>query len=183
MSDKEPFDPSSICEAAFLAGPERYESRDDEDDLLDIDDIFGKDFGAVWGDQKAYDPDSLTIGKDAVRTPSLMAEGYTFVDVEAGLLVLDPDGKACGGYIGCDLSLDDEHQGLGLGAELVLEFAMRNGWLPTWNLDEAAYSEAGAGAHRRAHAMACDRTFFAAKREELMKAMTLEADCVPALAG
>jgi len=170
MSDNEPFDPATMCEDAFLAGPDRYEGWDGDGDLLDIDDIFGKGFGRIYKEQLAYDPASLTVPEDAIRTPSLKAEGYSFVDVEAGLLLIDPEGKLCGGYIGCDLAVNDIHRGQGLGAELVLEFAMRNGWLPTWGLDEAGYTSAGEAAHRRAHAMACDREFFAAKREELGKA-------------
>jgi len=173
MSENEPFDPSSICEDAFLAGPDRYAAWDEEDDLLEIDEIFGKDFRRVYIDQREHDPASLEIRADAVRTRSLKAEGYAFVDVEAGLLLLNPDGKVCGGYIGCDLAINETHQGQGLGAELVLEYAMRNGWLPTWSLQTAGYTEAGEGAHRRAHAMACDRTFFAAKSEHLREAWQL----------
>jgi len=170
MSENEPFDPSTMCEDAFLAGPERYAAWDGKGDLLDIDDIFAKDFREMYREQLEFDPNSVRISKSATRTPSLMAEGYAFVDIEAGLLMLNPEGKVCGGYIGCDVAINDTHRGQGLGAELVLEFAMRNGWLPTWSLDEAAYSQAGEGAHRKAHAMARDRALFAAKREHLLEA-------------
>jgi GNAT superfamily N-acetyltransferase len=171
MPMNEPFNPSQLAEDEFLAGPDRYEAWDGDGDLLDIDEIFGKSFYRVLREQREYDPGSVDIGEDAVRTESLKAPGYAFVDVPAGLLLLDLDGNPCGGYIGCDLAIEEGHQGQGLGAELVLEYAMRFGPLPTWDLDEAAYTPAGEGAHRRAHALACDREFFAAKREEFLRAM------------
>lgn len=167
---EEPFDPATLCEDAFLAGPGRYDSWDGKGNLLDIDDIFGKDFWDLYREQEEFDSASVSICDSAIRTPSLMAAGYEFVEIEAGILLLSPEGKICGGYIGCDLAVDCMHQGQGLGAELVLEFAMRNGWLPTWGLDEAAYTSAGEAAHRKAHALAHDRDFFAAKREQLAKA-------------
>jgi hypothetical protein len=184
--DEGVFDPTSISEIAFLVGPDRYEEADCEEEFLDVDDIFAKDFDRVWREQELACPGSLSIEPTALRTPSLRAEGYSFVDVDAGLLLLAPDGSPCGGYIGCDLVIAPEHQGKGLGAELVLEYAMRNGDLPTWWLDAAAYSVAGEAAHRAAYALAQDRDFFVLKRDELINAkreqsMVSEIVCCPAV--
>ena len=167
---EEPYDPAAITEDAFLAGPERWDDWDGEDELLDIDDVFAKDFERILGEQRDCEPGSVEIEPDATHTPSYGNPGYGFVDVEAGLLLLDPTGRPVGGYIGCDVAVEETHKGKGLGAELVLEYAMRNGRLPTWDLDSAAYSRAGAAAHRAAHALARNRTVFEAKREALMSA-------------
>src|SRR6185312_9899215 len=86
-------------------------------------------------------------------------------DIPAGVLLLGPDGKRVGGYVWCDLAIDAAHQGLGLGAELVLERYLRDGGLPTWDLDTAAYSPAGEAAHRAAWRLARNGDFFARKHQ------------------
>jgi GNAT superfamily N-acetyltransferase len=176
-----PWNPASIGVDEFLAGPDRFADDPDDDgdgpeaDLLDIDDIFAKDFARVLAEQReaaaSYGAASPDPEPDAVATPSLKAPGYRFVEVEAGVILLSPSGEAVGGYIGPDVSVAEEHQGKGLGAELVLELAMRRGGLPTWDLDTASYSRAGVGAHRAAHALARNPAFFAAKSEALQEAM------------
>lgn len=166
--------PAGIGEDAFLAGPDRYEEWDGEDDLLDIDDIFAKPFERILREQREaaaeHGAESVDVVPDCVVTPSLRAPGYLFAEVEAGVLLLTSDGTPVGGYIGCDVAIDPEHQGKGLGAELILEYAMRRGDLPTWHLDEAAYSRAGERAHRAAHSLARDKGFYARKREILEEA-------------
>jgi len=170
----EPFDPASLGEDAFLAGPDRYEEWDGEDDLLDIDDVFAKPFERILSEQHMaatrHGAASVEIVPDGAVTPSQRAPGYLFAEVEAGLILLTADGIPVGGYLGCDVAVDPAHQGKGLGAELILEYAMRNGGLPTWDLDTAAYSRAGAAAHRAAHALARDRAFFARKVEAFAEA-------------
>ena len=156
---REPFDPADLSQEGFLLGP----NRDEEAEII-IDDIFGKSFERIYAEQKAYDPSSLEVVDDALWTTSQIDADFQFVDVEAGLLLIGPGRKACGGYIGCDVSLASEHQGQGLGAELILEYAMRNGGLPTWDLQSAAYSEDGYRAHLNAYSMALDRAFFERKR-------------------
>ena len=133
-----------ISEEEFVAGP----GRDDDD--LDIDDIFGKPFRQVRQDMLAYDRAAFEPSDPAFITPSEIMSGYMFDEVSCGLALRDPEGNIVGGYFSCDLTLDEEHQGQGLGAEIVLEFYLRNGDLPTWNLDVPAYSQAGLAAHRSA---------------------------------
>src|SRR3546814_2286557 len=89
--------------------------------------------------------------------------------------MLEPEERVGGEYLGCDLAVADEHQGRGLGAELVLEYAMRTGDLPTWELDVAAYSHAGEAAHRAAWRMACNRDLFERKAAAIRAGLT-EAD-------
>ncbi len=143
-----PDDPLALPLDAFLAGP------GGDMDALDIDRRRGKDLDRVLREMRKDDPDSVSFAPDAPRTPSDLAEGYSFVDVPSGLLLLAPDGSVAGAYVSCDLSVAEAHQGRGLGAELVLEYAVRRGSLPTWHLDTPAYTPAGLGAHRRAWILA-----------------------------
>lgn len=171
-----PFDPTSLDQDAFLAGPERlaaHEAGELEGDLLDVDGIFAKELERILADQLAYDPASLKPTDDAVRTQSAIDGDYFFLDVPAGLLMLrwtQGGTTIAGAYVGCDLAVGLAHRGRGLGSELVLEYAMRNGWLPTWDLDAAAYSPEGEAAHRAAWAMAADRKRFERKRDRLIAA-------------
>lgn len=139
----------------------------DEDDFLsggadgsrplDIDNIFAKDWQRVVAEMRQADPAALDLPEDCVATPSLIVDGYRFVDLAGGVALVDPDGTIVGGYLSCDLSLDESHQGQGLGAELVVETFLRNGDLPTWHLDTPAYSPAGEAAHRAAYRMLCEQ--------------------------
>lgn len=147
-------DPARLDEDAFLAGPERYTAWAGDDDLIDVDPIFGKSFTQIWNEQIHDDPDCVAPDADAVVTPALAVAGYSFTAVPAGVLLRDADGNPVGGYLGCDLAIDPDHQGRGLGAELVLEYALRCGRIPVWDHDVAAYSPAGEQAHRSAHRLA-----------------------------
>ncbi len=168
----EPFDPAALDEDAFLVGPDRYAAWDGLSDLMDVDPIFGTTFGRIWADIDRVDPDSLQRDETAAETPAIAAEGYRFAAVDAGVLLISPEGYAVGGYLGCDLAIDPGHQGQGLGAELVLEYAMRNHRIPVWDHDTAAFSPAGEQAHRRAHRLAHDRALFARKSAALAAAET-----------
>lgn len=153
-----------IEEDEFLAGPERYAEWDGTNALLDIDWIFGKGIGTILEDIRKFDPHGLAPDQEAIETEALAAPGYRFRKVDAGVLLLAPDGEIAGGYLGCDVALSPEHQGKGLGAELVLERYLREGDLPTWYLDHAAYSPAGEAAHRAAWRLLQDPAVRAAKR-------------------
>jgi len=125
--------------AEFLTG-----SPDGE---VDLDDIFAKPFSQVLKELQTHDPADLQPEPGAAPRPSRVAPGYVYQTVPAGVLLYSPDGQAVGGYLSCDLSLDEDHQGKGLGTELVIERCLRDGVNPTTYLDSAAYSEAGHAAH------------------------------------
>lgn len=119
-----------------------------DDRELDIDTIFAKEFDDLHAEIALHDPEGLrAIGRDV---PSLAEEGYVLRPVECGMLLIDPDGNAVGGYLSCDLAVDSAHRGLGLGRELVIERALRDGSIPTWHLDEPAYSPEGVACHESA---------------------------------
>lgn len=174
MSDTTDFDeddPSAIEEEAFLAGPDAYADwlEHGDDELLDIDDIFGKELDAILEDARRYGPHDLNAIEDAPLTPSRRATGYSFMAVEAGVLLLTPDGAIAGAYLGADLSVHPAHRGRGLGAELVLERYLRNGDLPTWWLDSPAYTRAGLAAHKAAWRLLKSPDFLALKLEDLAR--------------
>lgn len=135
---KSPFD---LDLAVFLVGP------DDTDREPDIDYIYSKPFRILWQEFLQYDPEGVSWGKDNPRIPSRLVEGYSFIEVPAGILLLDSKDEPVGGYLSCDLAVDEEHQGQGLGKELIIHLVHRTGSLPTWFLDEPAYSPEGYAAH------------------------------------
>lgn len=135
-----------ITERSFLTGPDPDEERE-----LDVDTIFGKPWARVLSEMIACDPGCLDPDPNGVETPSDLRPGYAFRPVAAGLLLVAPGGSLAGGYLSCDVSVDEAHQGLGLGAELIAEHFLRSGDTPTWSLDTAAYSPAGEAAHRAAY--------------------------------
>ncbi len=128
----------------FLVGPDCLN--------LDIDRIFAKTLDQIIGDYE-HEPGLIAIQEDAPNYPSLIRPSLVFKEAEVGIWLCDRD-IIVGAYIGCDLSVLPEYQGFGLGAELVLERCIRDGYNPVWHLDSAAYSPAGAAAHRTAHRMA-----------------------------
>ena len=164
------FDPADLDEDAVLAGPERLAHWDGAEDLITVDPVFGKAFAQIWDEALREEPDALTPAPGTRPTPALAAAGYRFLGVPAGVLLLDGTGNPVGGYLGCDLAIDPAHRGRGLGAELVLEYALRHGRIPVWTHGIAAYSPAGEAAHRSAHRMARRRELFARKRAALLAA-------------
>lgn len=138
MTYPEPFDED---EDAFIIGP--------EGGRLDVDAIFAKDFDRVMEEFRREAPAEIEADMTEQGLPSLLAPELTYRDVPAGLMLFHGD-RPVGGYLSCDLSLSEEYQGRGLGAELVIERCLRDGCSPVWPLDAAAYSPAGLGVHRAA---------------------------------
>lgn len=168
----EPFDPAALDEDAFLVGPDRYADWDGMSELMDVDPVFGKAFSAIWAEIAETEPDALRRDDSAAETAAVAAPGYRFASVGAGVLLISPEDRPVGGYLGCDLAIDPGHQGRGLGAELVLEYAMRHHRIPVWDHGTAGFSPAGEQAHRRAHRLAQDRVLFARKSGALAAAET-----------
>jgi GNAT superfamily N-acetyltransferase len=138
----------NLHENEFLTGPDP-----DGEIELDVDPIFGKKWAQVWTEMQTSDPEGLLDDEDGVVSPSDVAEGYQFRLVRAGLLLIDPAGQPVGGYLSCDVSIDTAHQGKGLGTELIVEYFLRKGDIPTWSLDTPAYTPDGERAHRSAYRM------------------------------
>ena len=127
MSDiKFPDECFEVASDEFLVGPAG------DEDSLDIDDIFGKPFDRVYTEMKEFSPGSIEVRPDSLRFPSLIDPDYSLVDVEDGVLLLNPNGTPVGGYLSCDLSVDLAAQGHGFGKELVIERCLRDGALPVW---------------------------------------------------
>lgn len=131
---------AGMDEEEFLTGDAERET--------DIDDIFGKDWEEMLADARRDEPESLTpVGPS---WPADADDRYRLQEIEGGILLLSPEGDPVGGYVGVDVSIAFEHQGQGLGKEIVLARFVRFGDLPTWHLDDASYSRAGEAAHRAA---------------------------------
>jgi GNAT superfamily N-acetyltransferase len=139
----------------FLAGREGRE--------LDIDPIFGQPLGEIL---RNYDLDALQCGPDI---PAVSDRIYKLRKVDTGtdhgIVLVSPPNEVVGAYIGGALAIAPQHQGRGLGAELVFEFACAFGTLPTWFMDIPAYSPAGVAAHRRAWHLARNAEFMKAKTD------------------
>ena len=125
----------------MLCGP------DGDPDTVVIDRGFGKTFDRLL---EELDITRDTFSAEGIQHPSIVHIGYTFQEVYIGVLLRAPDGAVVGGYLDCDLSLDDAHQDLGLGAELVAWRLHLFGSLPVWHHGTPGFSPAGAGAHRAA---------------------------------
>src|SRR3546814_8411250 len=92
----EPFDPSTMDEDAFLVGPDRHAAylEGEVEQLLDVDDVFAKNLTTVLRD---YSLDETDVWG---RSQSAVAEGYEFAETEDGVLMLDPEERVVGGYLG-----------------------------------------------------------------------------------
>jgi len=159
MTHPAPFD---VDEDEFLAGESLRE--------LDVDHIFAKDFDRVLREFRRDAPGDIVWDASEARMPSLLAEGVFFREVPCGIMMVDADDVPIGGYLSCDVSVDASWQGRGLGAELIIERCLRDGEVPTWCLDDAAYSPAGEGAHRAAWRHARSHPEETARRVERMRA-------------
>jgi len=111
---------------------------------LDVDRIFAKDFRRVLDEFAIAAPDDLI--PRGPSWPSVVSPMLHYRQVPAGVMLYDGD-QPIGGYLSCDLSLDERHRGKGLGAEIVIERCLLDGENPVLHLDEAAYSPAGLAAH------------------------------------
>lgn len=145
----------------FVEGPDGVE--------VAIDDVFAKPLESVLKDHRESDPEGIEISGDAVITISALNSSFRFVSVDAGVLMLYGDDIA-GAYLGFDVALTPTWHGQGLGAELVLERAMRDGGVPQWEASKIGYSRAGYRAHEAAWEMAGDRELFARKAARLILA-------------
>lgn len=146
----------------FLAGP-RHRAED-----LDIDAVFSKGWDSLLQEMRQFDPAGLEpTGENA--TPSDLEPEYSFLSVNSGVVLLDASGAWVGGYLSCDLAVDEGHQGIGLGKELIVEYFLRHQGLPSWHLDAPAYSPAGEAAHRAAYDfLQTERTIVDRKLNRLM---------------
>lgn len=138
MNHPEPFD---VDEETFIVGPDEA--------TLDVDPIFAKAFADMYDDMVRHAPEDLLEDGDLPATTSEIDPRLTYRDVPCGVLLFDGD-RPVGGYLSCDLGLDEAYRGRGLGAEIVIERCLRDGCSPVWALDRASYSPAGLAAHRAA---------------------------------
>jgi GNAT superfamily N-acetyltransferase len=139
MRHKGPFDKD---EYYLLTGPAKLD--------VCVDDIFGKSLKVMIDDFREHDPDMIKIDSLDDGVKSIFCSRLIYKEVMAGLLLFDGD-KPVGGYLGCDLSLDEEYRGKGLGKEIIIETFLREEKSPVWDLDTAAYSRAGLAAHQAAY--------------------------------
>lgn len=146
-----PADIRDLDEDEFVLGTD---SEDEESEReLDIDDIFGKDLETVVADIERYHPTAeFEEEKFDERRSSDIDPSLVYATHETlGTFLFDEEGAIVGGFLETDLVLADEHQGQGIGREIVVEHFLSNGALPTWYLDSAQYSRAGYGACCSAH--------------------------------
>jgi len=135
--------PFDLSLEEFLRGPDSSED-------LDVDRIFSVPFDRLMRENAPYAESALDYDAASERTPSMVVPGAMFVGVAAGVILLDPRGKAIGCYVWSSLALDADWQGLGLGRELVIERSLREEANPVWALDTPSYSPAGVAAHAAA---------------------------------
>ena len=134
----QPFD---MAENIFLCG--------DSGKALDIDKIFAKTLEHVLDDIKDPDSGQIEINTGSKPFASLIDSRFSYQETPIGILALY-EGEIVGGYMSCDLTLKPEYQGIGIGAELVIERCLLDGQNPVWHLDTPAYTPAGVAAHRAA---------------------------------
>ena len=145
-------EPFHLTLDAFLKGP------GNEDAELVVDRIFAKKLPVVLSDIAMDDADALVISDHQFDrgSPSDVRPGFRFVGISTGVLLMDDRRRIVGAYAGSDLVLKPALQGFGLGRELVVERALRDGSIPVWNHDEPAYTPAGLAAHQSAWQRAHD---------------------------
>lgn len=142
MSENER-EPLVLTEEEFLCqadGPDPFCNQHFDDYIADID----------------SKPDPSTV--DVIRPPY-----YAIAESSDSVLLLyraaeTNQWETVGYYNGPGaVCIQDEHQGQGLGAELILQTAMLRGHPPTEDLDEQMFSEAGYRAHQAAWRLGVDR--------------------------
>lgn len=149
MTPPEPF---HLALDAFLKGP------GNEDAELVVDRIFAKRLPMVLADIVANDPEALDIDEHVFDrgSPSTSRPGFRFVAISTGIVLMDDRRRIVGAYAGADLVLKPALHGFGLGRELVIERALRDGSIPVWSHDQPAYTPAGLAAHQSAWTRAHD---------------------------
>ena len=147
-----PPEPFHLTLDAFLKGP------GNEDVEIVVDRVFAKRLPAVLSDIGEDDPDALALSDWQIErgSPSDVRPGFRFVGISTGVLLVDDRRRIVGAYAGSDLVLKPALHGFGLGRELVMERALRDGSLPLWDHDRPGYSPAGLAAHRSAWTRAQD---------------------------
>lgn len=98
-----------------------------------------------------WDEDSLEMIREDAAGKYYFALGE---NAELLLLEKEPgrEKEIVGYYLGPGaVCLREDHQGKGLGAELILRTAMERGEPPTIGLDEQMFSKAGLAAHKAAY--------------------------------
>lgn len=138
MTHPQPFD---VDEQTFITGP--------DDTVLDVDPIFAKRFADMYDDLLRHAPEDVRVDDDLPPRPSIAVPGLVYRDVPCGVLLFD-GAVAIGGYLSCDLGLEEAYRGRGLGCEIVIERCLQDGCSPVWSLDRSSYSPAGLAAHRAA---------------------------------
>lgn len=154
-------DPSLLDVDAFVLGPHL------EGDDPCVDPVFAKDLATALADVLADDPRALDALEGEPETVSDVDPSLVFRSTVAGVVLFDGD-RPVGGILGVDIVLTPDRRGRGLGAEIVLETYMRDGWFRFWDLDEAGFSPAGLRTMRAAHAMGLDRSVFERKAGRLI---------------
>jgi len=81
----------------------------------------------------------------------------------AGVVLLCSEGAIAGAFVGLDFAVAPDHQGFGLGAELVAERVLRDHELPAWHQDKPAHSFTGWCAAMAAHRLLLKPAFLAQK--------------------
>lgn len=139
-------DLEELSERAFLAGPDRAGRWEDgfEDRLYSLNDAHER---AVW---EILEEHPANRADERRSRPSRVRAGYRYSDHADGVILRCPKGRIAGVYLGLHLALHAPFRGRGLGTELVVERAWRDGGLPGWELDPPAYTRAGLRAHRSA---------------------------------
>lgn len=145
----------TLSDEAFLRGPRRTDDAE-----IEIDDILGKTLRDAWGDMIQWGQDEIDLTGEGWESD--VAPGYRYVGLSGGILLVAPDNSIAGGYLGLDVAIMPRHQGLGLGAELILEKAIRDG-IPTWEVDTPGYTHAGRAAHIAARDLARNPEIFLKK--------------------
>lgn len=79
--------------------------------------------------------------------------------------ILWKNNEIVGYYYGPTLAIDDEHQGQGLGTELVVRHALHEGEPPQYFYDEPMYSDAGLSCHISAFNVIAELVEMAKKQE------------------
>lgn len=139
-----------------------------------IDDGFAKPLSTIVADAARFEAFRLNVVDEAVVTPSIVDPNLVFLETEGGLLLTTVDGEIVGAYLGPDVAVRPDYQRRGLGAELILEYFMRNGNIPNWESEKAAYSHGGYAAHTSAWNLSQDSTVMVAKMEALEFPQSLE---------